>query len=223
MTTKKTTTTKKAKTTKKATATTLDLKLALTAAKAFFTHESDSEEKRGKMALAVYKAGFRHTDCIASTTRLNKEEWAGIKFLALQTIKDPTTRKMATMPKADFFAEKELLAGKELKAFQDFRATATAMAGPYMLSLGNQLLKCEPESVQKKVAKAKADAAAKKKAEKAKKEKGDTAKTMQEKIIVQLTNTVAIMQGDDEPNGFDFVALQGTIEEALEIVGVKLT
>lgn len=199
MTTKKTTSTKKAKTTKKATATTLDLKLALTAVKAFFTHESDSEEKRGKMALAVYKAGFRFTDCIASTTRCDKEQFAAIKFLALQTIKDPATRKMATMSKADFFAEKALLKGKELEAFQEFRATATAKAGPYMLSLGNQLLKCEPESVQKKVAKAKADAAAKKKAEKAKKEKSETAKNGRDKIIEQLANIANIIQSDDNP------------------------
>ena len=200
--------------------TTLDLSLAFTAAKAFFAFESGIAAKRGAKGAAVYKTGLRYTDCAASTTRLEKDQFAALKFLALQSISDADTRKMATMSKDDFFAQKKLLEGDELKAFQDFRAKATAMAGPYMLSLGAQLLSCEPKAVQKKVA----DAAAKVKADKkAKKEKGETAKTMQEKIIVQLTNTVAIMQGDDEPDGFDFVALQGTIQEALEIMGVKLT
>ena len=207
-------------TTETTTTTTLDLLLAFKAAKAFFTFESGIAAKRGAKGAAVYKTGLRYTDCAASTTRLDKGEFAALKFLALQSISDADTRKMATMPKDDFFAQKKLLAGDELKAFQDFRAKATAMAGPYMLSLGAQLLACEPKAVQKKVA----DAAAKVKADKkAKKEKVETAKTMQEKIIVQLTNTVAIMQGDDEPDGFDFVALQGTIQEALEIMGVKLT
>ena len=82
------------------------------------------------------------------------------------------------------------------------------------------MLACEPKRVQKKVIAAKAKASADRKAEKA---KSETAKTMQEKIIVQLTNTVAIMQGDGEPDGFDFVALQGTITEALAIMGVKFT
>lgn len=202
------------------TTTTLDLSLAFKAAKAFFTFESGIAAKRGAKGAAVYKTGLRYTDCAASTTRLEKDQFAALKFLALQSISDADTRKMATMPKDDFFAQKKLLEGDELKAFQDFRAKATAMAGPYMLSLGAQLLACEPKAVQKKVADAAAKAKAKKKA---KKEKGETAKTMQEKIIVQLTNTVAIMQGDDEPDGFDFVALQGTIAEALEIMGVKLT
>mgnify|MGYP003646263439 FL=1 len=209
--TKKTTTT---------TTTTLDLSLAFTAAKAFFTFESGVGTKRATKAQAVYETGLRYTDCAASTTRLDKEHWASLKFLALQTISDPATREMATMPKETFMAKKKLLEGDELKAFQDFRAKATAMAGPYMGLLGEQLLACEPKAVQKKVT----DAAAKVKADKkAKKEKGETAKTMQEKIIVQLTNTVAIMQGDDEPDGFDFVALQDTIAEALVIMGIKLT
>jgi hypothetical protein len=30
------------------------------------------------------------------------------------------------------------------------------------------------------------------------------------------------MEGNDAPDGFDFVALQGAIGEALEIMGVKL-
>ena len=209
--------------TTKTTSTTLNLSSAFTAAKAFFAFESGIAAKRGAKGAAVYKAGLRYTDCAASTSRLDTDQFASLKFLALQAISDADTRKMATMSKEDFFAQKKLLEGDELKAFQKFRATATAMAGPYMLSLGAQLLACEPESVQKKVADAAAKAKAKRKAEKAKTEKGDTAKTMQEKIIVQLTNTVAIMQGEGEPDGFDFVALQGTIAEALEIMGVKLT
>ena len=204
----------------KKTTTTLDLPLAFTAAKAFFTFESSVGTKRATKAQAVYETGLRYTDCAASTTRLDKEHWASLKFLALQTISDPTTREMATMSNEAYKAERDLLEGDAQKGYKDFRAKATAMAGPYLKSLGDQLLACEPKAVQKKVA----DAAAKAKADKkAKTEKGETAKTMQEKIIVQLTNTVAIMQGDDEPDGFDFVALQGTIQEALEIMGVKLT
>ena len=198
----------------------LDLPLAFKAAKAFFAFESGLETKRNAKGIAVHKTGLCYTDCRHATTRLNNGEFAALKFLSLQAIADPATRKMATMSKEDFFAQKKLLEGDELKAFQDFRAKATAMAGPYLKSLGDQLLKCEPERVQKKVIAARVKATADRKAEKA---KNETAKTMQEKIIVQLTNTVAIMQGDGEPDGFDFVALHGTITEALEIMGVKLT
>ncbi len=129
--------------------TTLDLPVVFKAIKAFFTFEAGIETKRNAKGLAVYKTNLRYTDCAASTTRLDKEQFAAVKLLALQAIADPDTRKMATMSKADFFAEKKLLEGKELKAFQEFRAKATAMADPYMKSLGDQLLKCEPESVQK--------------------------------------------------------------------------
>ena len=177
--------------------TTLDIPTVFKAVKAFFTFEAGIETKRNAKAIAVYKTNLRYTDCAASTTRLDKEQFAAVKFLALQAIADPATRKMATMSKADFFAEKKLLEGKELKAFQEFRAKATAMAGPYMKSLGDQLLKCEPESVQKKVATAKEKAATAKRAGKAKKE---TAKDGREKIIEQLANIASIMKADENPS-----------------------
>tara|TARA_B100001059_G_C17578618_1_gene448725 strand:+ start:38 stop:634 length:597 start_codon:yes stop_codon:yes gene_type:complete len=177
--------------------TTLDIPTVFKAVKAFFTFEAGIETKRNAKGIAVYKTNLRYTDCAASTTRLDKEQFAAVKFLALQAIADPATRKMATMSKADFFAEKKLLEGKELKAFQEFRAKATAMAGPYMKSLGDQLLKCEPESVQKKVATAKEKAATAKRAGKAKKE---TAKDGREKIIEQLANIASIMKADENPS-----------------------
>ncbi len=180
--------------------TTLDIPTVFKAVKAFFTFEAGIETKRNAKGIAVYKTNLRYTDCAASTTRLDKEQFAALKFLALQAIADPATRKMATMSKADFFAEKKLLEGKELKAFQEFRAKATAMAGPYMKSLGDQLLKCEPESVQKKVATAKEKAATAKRAEKAKKEKSETAKNGRDKIIEQLANIASIMKADENPS-----------------------
>ena len=85
--------------------TTLDLPVVFKAVKAFFTFEAGIETKRNAKGLAVYKTNLRYTDCIASTTRLDKEQWAAVKFLALQAIADPATRKMATMSKADFFAD----------------------------------------------------------------------------------------------------------------------
>tara|TARA_R110000744_G_scaffold365430_1_gene474259 strand:- start:314 stop:937 length:624 start_codon:yes stop_codon:yes gene_type:complete len=205
-------------TTKTTKATTLDLAVSLKAVKAYYSFERATEEKRHEKVVAVFKTGLRYTDCAASTTRLEKDQFASLKFLALQSIADVVTREMATMSNEAYKAERDLLEGDAQKEYKDFRAKATAMAGPYLKSLGDQLLRLEPYQVQKAVADKKAKAKADKKAE-----KGETAKTMQEKIIVQLTNTVAIMQGDDEPDGFDFVALQGTIQEALEIMGVKLT
>jgi len=200
--------------------TTLDLAVSLKAVKAYYSFELATEGKRHEKVVAVFKTGLRHTDCAASTTRLEKDQFAALKFLALQSISDVTTREMATLSNEAYKATRDLLEGDAQKEYKDFRAKATAMAGPYLKSLGDQLLRLEPYQVQKAVADKKAKAKADKKA---KTEKGDTAKTMQEKIIVQLTNTVSIMQGDDEPDGFDFVALQGTITEALEIMGVKLT
>ena len=194
--------------------TTLDIPTVFKAVKAFFTFEAGIETKRNAKGIAVYKTNLRYTDCAASTTRLDKEQFAAVKFLALQAIADPATRKMATMSKADFFAEKKLLEGKELKAFQEFRAKATAMAGPYMKSLGDQLLKCEPESVQKKVATAKEKAAAVKKAVKAKKE---TAKDGREKIIEQLANIASIMKADENPS-YQVPELQKALEAVREIL-----
>ncbi len=194
--------------------TTLDLPVVFKAVKAFFTFEAGIETKRNAKGLAVYKTNLRYTDCIASTTRLDKEQWAAVKFLALQAIADPATRKMATMSKADFFAEKKLLDGEELKAFQEFRAKATAMAGPYMGSLADQLLKCEPEAVQKKVAKAKEKAATAKRAGKAKKE---TAKDGREKIIEQLANIANIMKADENPS-YQVPELQKALEAVRKIL-----
>ena len=204
--------------TTKTTSTTLDLAVSLKAVKAYYSFELATEGKRHEKVVAVFKTGLRHTDCAASTTRLEKDQFAALKFLALQSISDVTTREMATMSNEAYKATRDLLEGDAQKEYKDFRAKATAMAGPYLKSLGDQLLRLESYQVQKAVADKKAKAKADKKAKTA-----APAKTMQEKIIVQLTNTVAIMQGDGEPDGFDFVALQGTITEALEIMGVKLT
>lgn len=200
---------------------TFDLAEALGLVKQYYLLEQRQGKARAKKIDLIFDADFRHTDCAASTTRLDKDQFKALNFLALQAIADDATRVMATMPAETYRAERDLLEGKELKAFKDFRAKATAMAGPYLKSLGKQLLRCETSAVQAKVAKAEKAAKVERAAKKAEKE--NVAKTMQEKIIVQLTNTVAIMQGDDEPSGFDFVALQGTITEALEIMGVKLT
>ena len=202
------------------TTTTLDLAVSLKEVKAYCLLDRKQGEARAKKIGEIFKTGFSYTDCAASTTRLDKGEFAALKFIALQSIADVVTREMATMSNDDYKAERDLLEGDAQKEYKDFRAKATAMAGPYLKSLGDQLLRLEPYRVQKAVAGKKAKAKADKKAEKA---KSETAKTMQEKIIVQLTNTVAIMQGDGEPDGFDFVALQGTITEALAIMGVKFT
>jgi|TARA_R110002153_G_C13213571_1_gene488094 hypothetical protein len=206
-------------TTKTTTTTTLDLAVSLKEVKAYCLLDRKQGEARAKKIGEIFKTGFSYTDCAASTTRLDKGEFAALKFIALQSIGDNETRQLATMSNDDYKAARDRLEGDAQKEYKDFRAKATAMAGPYLVSLGAQLLKCETPEIQKAVADKKAKAATDKKAEKA---KGETAKTMQEKIIVQLTNTVAIMQGDGEPDGFDFVALQGTIQEALEIMGVKL-
>ena len=180
---------------------TFDLAEALGLVKQYYLLEQRQGKARAKKIDLIFDADFRYTDCAAKTTRLDKEEFKALNFLALQAIADDATRIMATMPAEMYRAERDLLEGDALEAFRDFRAKATAMAGPYLKSLGKQLLRREPASVQAKVAKAAEAAKAERAAKKAAKstETETDAKTGREKILAQMANIEKIMQSDDDP------------------------
>ena len=172
----------------------------------------------------LFKANVRHTDFVLSTSNFDRVQWDAAKVLVRQSFVNDEMRRVALLSKADYKTELATLTGANAKAFQALRDASTSKVGSKMRDFANAMLVRDTAKEQARVAKESEKA---KKARDANKAKAETdekaAKTMKEKIIVQLTNTVAIMQGDDKPEGFDFVALQGTITEALAIMSIKLT
>ena len=193
---------------------------ALVTLKSVTTYEKTAFITLGEKYDTLYwTAGVRDTDFVASTTRFDKTEWTAIKLLVRQSFVDPEMRRVALLSKEAYKAELKTLNTKEEKAMQNMRNACSTKVGSKMRDFAEAMLVRDPAAV---AAKAKAKAKAKGEAKAAKAAKAE-AKTMKDKIVIQLTNTVAIMQGDDAPDGFDFVALQEVLVEALNIMGVKLS
>lgn len=192
----------------------------------FAKSRSDQDEAESSKAEIMFAADIRHTDMVKKTTRLDDDGWAAMTY-NIKINQNGALGEIAALTKEEYKANKakirELEGEEAAKAYEDLRQKSNKRPGPIMRDIAESLLRLDTDEERARVqslkdaAKAEKDAAKDEEAEEAKE-----AKTMQEKIIVQLTNTVTIMEGDDAPDGFDYVALQGAIGEALEIMGVKI-
>ena len=184
------------------------------------------DEAESSKAAIMFAADIRHTDMVKKTTRLDDDGWAAMTY-NIKINQNGALGEIAALSKEEYKANKaqirELKGDEAAKAYEDLRQESNKRPGSIMRDIAESLLRLDTDEERARVqslkdaAKAEKDAAKDEEAEESKE-----AKTMQEKIIAQLTNTVAIMEGDDAPDGFDYVALQGAIAEALEIMGVKV-
>ena len=194
------------------------LQAALKLVQQLFQLEQSQGKARAKKIDSVFGAGFRHIDCTAKTTRLDKDQFKALKLLALGAITDDVTRMMATMPSDAYRARRDQLEGRGREDFIDLRAKAVTMAGPYLDSLRQQLLRRETPKVQAAVAKAAEVAKAERAAKKATKSAETDAKTGREKILAQMANIQKIMQSDGDPE-YPVSKVQAALELVMRHLG----
>jgi hypothetical protein len=187
--------------------------------KAYNTAELKGTAARETRYTVMFAADIRHTDTAKRTTRLANDEWEALCH-SIKVSQKGEMGRVAKLSKEEYKAEKAAMTEADGKVFAKLRQASSQAVGSIMRDIGVALLRLDTDEEKARVQSLKD--AKKSEAEEAEEAGTEEAKTMQEKIIVQLTNTVAIMEGNDAPDGFDFVALQGAIGEALEIMGVKL-